>query len=158
MSRYWRYNSRGQGRRVGKRCEIDSWGLMSLQPLGWMKWPGNWHKEKRPSFRGLADMEQPGKWASEEVIYKLGGEIKKDKWGWPCLSWVVPLWKVQKLFGLSGNVCISDCAFQMKRYEAQVSGQSSGGDCHIGHCMTVVTAVLCSDNLLDVIIKHEEED
>ena len=53
---------------------------------------------------------------------------------------------------------ISDCAFQMKRYEAQVSGQSSGGDCHIGHCMTVVTAVLCSDNLLDVIIKHEEED
>lgn len=46
----------------------------------------------------------------------------------------------------------------MKRYEAQVSGQNSGGDCHIGHCMTVVSAMLCSDNLLDVIIKHEEED
>lgn len=46
----------------------------------------------------------------------------------------------------------------MKRYEAQVSGQSSRGDCHIGHCITVVSAMLCSDNLLDVIIKHEEED
>ena len=52
----------------------------------------------------------------------------------------------------------SDCAFQMKRYEAQVSGQSSGGDYHIGHCMTVVSTMLCFDNLLDVIIKHEEED
>ena len=46
----------------------------------------------------------------------------------------------------------------MKRYEAQVSGQSSRGDYHIGHCMTVVSAMLCFDNLLDVIIKHEEED
>ena len=44
------------------------------------------------------------------------------------------------------------------RSPAQVSGQSSRGDCHIGHCMTVVSAMLCSDNLLDVIIKHEEED
>lgn len=46
----------------------------------------------------------------------------------------------------------------MKRYEAQVSGQSSGGDYHIGHCMTVVSAMLCSDYLLDVEIKPEEED
>lgn len=46
----------------------------------------------------------------------------------------------------------------MKRYEALVSGQSSGGDYHISHCLTVVSAMLCSNNLLDVIIKHEEED
>ena len=69
-----------------------NWQFESLQHYShWNEWDdlvvGTKRKEKRPSFRGLADMEQPGKWASEEVIWKLGGEIKKDKWGWPCLSW-----------------------------------------------------------------------
>lgn len=68
---------------------------------------------------------------------------------------VVPLKSTK---GFWPRQCFSDCALQMKRSEAQARGQRSWSDYHIGHCMTTVSTMLCFDNVLDVIFKHEEED